>query len=112
MFCHGLQSSHLKIRNFINEFKDQFHCVCYDQRGHATSDHVMGHLNVQNLGQDLNAPIQYLDLKDITLVGHSMGAATIFSYVNQFGCGRIKRIVAVDMSPYMRNGVWAGGIGR
>ena len=40
-----------------------------------------------------------------------MGAATIFSYVNQFGCGRLKSITAVDMTPYMRNTVWEGGIG-
>ena len=112
LFCHGLQSSHLKIGGFINEFKGQYRCVCYDQRGHEASDRARCHMNVRRLGQDLHEIIEYLGLKDITIVGHSMGAATIFSYVNQFGCGRLKRIVAVDMSPYMRNTVWEGGIGQ
>ncbi len=112
LFCHGLNSSHLKIAKFIGEFKGDFHTVCYDQRGHEASDRPQRHMNVQRLGQDLNELIEALELKDITLVGHSMGAATIFSYVNQFGCGRVKRIVAVDMSPYMRNTVWDGGIGQ
>ncbi len=38
LFSHGLGSSHLKIKNFINEFKSEYRCVYYDQRGHeATS---------------------------------------------------------------------------
>lgn len=55
----------------------------------------MKHMNVQRLGQDMHDIIEYLDLKDVIAIGHSMGAATIFSYVNQFGCGKLKKIVAV-----------------
>ena len=110
LFSHGLNSSHLKIRNFIDEFKGGYRCVCYDQRGHACSDRPGVHMNVKALGQDMNELIEYLGLRDVTVIGHSMGAATVFSYVDQFGCGRFKRIVAVDMTPYMRNGVWKGGI--
>ncbi len=111
LFCHGLNSSHIKIKNFINEFKDEYRCVCYDQRGHEASSRSDIHMNVKTLGSDINELINYLNLNDVTLIGHSMGAASIFSYVNQFGCERVKRIVAVDMTPYMRNGVWSGGIG-
>lgn len=112
LFCHGLNSSHLDIKNFIDEFKGDFRIVCYDQRGHAFSDRATNHLNVKTLGQDLRQLIEYLNLDDVTVIGHSMGAASIFSYVNQFGCDRLKRIVAADMSPYMRNTVWEGGIGQ
>ena len=28
LFCHGLNSSHLKIGKFIGEFKGEFHTVC------------------------------------------------------------------------------------
>ena len=112
LFCYVLSSSHLELRNFINEFKSEYRCVCYDQRGHEASDKSKCHMNVKTLGQDMREIIEFLDLKDITVIGHSMGAATIFSYVNQFGCDRFKRIAAVDMTPYMRNGVWNGGIGQ
>lgn len=112
LFLHGLQSSHLKIMPFINEFKGQYRCVCYDHRGHESSDRAQKHLNVKTLGQDLHALIDYLGLDKITVIGHSMGAATIFSYVNQYGCDKLKRIVSVDMTPYMRNTVWQGGIGQ
>ena len=112
VFSHGLGSSHLKIKNFINEFKNGYRCVYYDQRGHESSDKPTMHMNIQTLAQDLNELIEYLNLKDITIIGHSMGAATIFNYINQFGCSKLKRIVAVDMSPFLRNFGWKGGIGQ
>ena len=107
-----VMSSHLKIKEFIDEFKDDYKVVCYDQRGHEASDKTTKHMNVKRLGQDMNEIIDYLNLKDIVVIGHSMCAATIFSYVNQFGCEKLKKIVAVDMSTYMRNEVWKGGIGQ
>ncbi len=112
LFVHGLNSSHLKIKTFIDQFRQDYHVVCYDQRGHEASDRTVKNMNVQRLGQDMREVIEYLNLQDIVVVGHSMGAATIFSYVGQYGCNKLKKIVAVDMSPYMRNGVWKGGIGQ
>lgn len=112
LFSHGLNSSHLKIKNFINEFKDEYRIVCYDQRGHEFSDRPTKHLNIKTLGQDLNEIITALNLDNINLFGHSMGGATIYNYVNQFGCDKLKRIMISDMSPYMRNTVWEGGIGQ
>lgn len=112
LFSHGLNSSHLAIKNFINEFKGEYRLVCYDQRGHASSDRAKIHMNIKTLGQDLKELIDYLELDDVTAIGHSMGGATIFSYVNQFGCEHLKRIVVADMSPYMRNDGWEGGIAQ
>ena len=110
LFAHGLGSNHMELKNFIDEFKSDYRCIYYDQRGHGASDKSLFHMNVKRLGQDMNDLITYLDLKNITVIGHSMGAATIFSYVNQFGCGRLKKIISVDMTPYMRNTVWEGGL--
>lgn len=110
VFCHGLNSSHNANKEFYDEFKENFNTVVYDQRGHGDSDRPTMHMNIKRLGQDLNEIIESLNLEDVTLIGHSMGAATIYSYVNQFGCDRIRRIVASDMSPYMRNDGWSGGI--
>ncbi len=112
LFCHGLNSSHLAIRDFINEFQGEYRLVYYDQRGHEASERATRHMNVQRLGRDLNDVVEALELDQVTVIGHSMGAASIFSYVNQFGCARLKRVVVVDMSPYMRNTVWSGGIGQ
>lgn len=112
IFAHGLNSSHSVNKEFYDKFADDFRVVLYDQRGHGDSDKSSRHMNIERLGKDLNEIITLLNLNEVTLIGHSMGAATIYSYVNQFGCDKIKRIVASDMSPYMRNDSWKGGIGR
>lgn len=112
IFSHGLNSSHNVNKDFYDKFKDNFRVVLYDQRGHGNSDRPSRHMNVERLGQDLNEIISSLGLDEVTLIGHSMGAATIYSYVDQFGCDKVKRIVASDMSPYMRNDSWKGGIGQ
>lgn len=103
IFAHGLNSNRLNNKDFYNEFKNDFRVITYDQRGHGDSDKSTVHMNVKRLGRDLNCIINALKLKNVTVIGHSMGAATIYSYVNQFGCKNLKRIVASDMSPYMRN---------
>lgn len=110
LFVHGLNSSHSINKDFYDEFRNDYRIILYDQRGHGDSDKSKFHMNVKRLGQDLKELIDVLDLDDITVIGHSMGAATIYSYVNQFGCDKLKRIVASDMSPYMRNDDWSGGI--
>ena len=110
MILHGLGSSHLKIKNFINQFKSNYHVVYYDHRGHCSSEVPKFHINIERLAKDLHELIEYLDLKEINIIGHSMGAATIYNYVNQFGTSRLKSITAVDMSPYLRNHGWKGGI--
>lgn len=112
LFAHGLNSSHLKNKTFYNEFKDDYRIVFYDQRGHESSDKSTVHMNVKRLAQDLNEIMESLNLNDVTLIGHSMGAATIYNYVEQYGCEQIKRIIAADMSPYMRNDGWKGGIAQ
>ena len=68
LFLHGLCSSHLKIKNFINEFKSEYRCVYYDHRGHESSDIPKFHINIQTLAKDLNEIIEYLNLKDITII--------------------------------------------
>ena len=112
LIIHGLGSSHFKLKDFINEFRDEYHVVCYDHRGHGSSDSPKIHINIQRLAKDLNELIQYLDLKDINVIGHSMGAATVFNYINQFGTSKLKSLTVVDMSPYLRNDGWKGGIAQ
>lgn len=111
VFCHGLNSSHLAIKDFIDEFRGEYRCICYDQRGHACSERTGRHLNVRTLGRDLRELLGFLGVEKACAISHSMGAATLFSYVNQFGCAPFGKIVAVDMTPYMRNDGWRGGIG-
>lgn len=51
------------------------------------------------LADDLAQLIEHLDLKDVTLVGHSMGCSEIARYVTRHGSGRVAR--AVFLAPIL-----------
>ena len=112
LFAHGLNSSHAVNESFYSEFRDDFRVILYDHRSHGLSDTPHRHMNVKRLGMDMNEIIEALELDNLTVFGHSMGAATIYSYIDQFGCDKLKAVIASDMSPYMRNDGWGGGIAQ
>ena len=72
-----------------------FRCVTYDRRGHGRSDRYGGELNMDLLGDDLAQLLEHLDVKDVTLVGHSMGCGEIVRYVTKHGAARVSRAVFV-----------------
>jgi pimeloyl-ACP methyl ester carboxylesterase len=67
-------------------------CIAYDRRGHGRSGDPGGRYNFTTLGDDLARVIESLDLKDVTLVGHSMGACEITRYLSRHGADRIARL--------------------
>ena len=67
-------------------------CITYDRRGHGRSDRPGSGYDIDTLADDLGALIESLDLSDITLIGHSMGAAEVVRYVTRHGSGRIARL--------------------
>ena len=48
---------------------------------------------------DLAAVIQALDLKDVTLVGHSTGGGEVARYIGRHGTGRVKKAVLIAAVP-------------
>jgi non-heme chloroperoxidase len=68
-------------------------CIAYDRRGHGRSDQPPTGYDYDTLADDMAIVIETLDLHDLTLVGHSMGAAEIVRYLSRHGDGRVKRIV-------------------
>ena len=110
VFLHGLTASHRKIAAFTKEFLQDYRCILLDLRGHGSSNHVGININIQTLAQDIHELLEYLELTDVTMIGHSLGGAVIYSYVSQFGCERVKRLVSVDQGPCARNHDWTGGI--
>jgi non-heme chloroperoxidase len=67
-------------------------CIAYDRRGHGRSDATPRNFNMGDLADDLAAVIETLGLRDVVLVGHSLGGAEILRYVSRHGTARIARI--------------------
>jgi non-heme chloroperoxidase len=70
-------------------------CVAYDRRGHGRSGQPGTGYDYDTLADDLGAVIEQLDLRELTIVGHSMGPCEIVRYVTRHGSSRIDKIVMV-----------------
>jgi pimeloyl-ACP methyl ester carboxylesterase len=70
-------------------------CVAYDRRGHGRSDRPGDGYHLDRLADDLAQLIQRLDLRDITLMGHSLGTREIVRYLTRYGQSRVARLVLV-----------------
>jgi pimeloyl-ACP methyl ester carboxylesterase len=111
VFIHGWSCSTETFAPIVEELKGKYKCISYDHRGHGASSLPVGGFTITQLGKDLKELIDYLDINDVVLVGHSMGAATIYSYISQFGCERLSKAILIDMSPKLLNDDnWKAGL--
>ena len=75
--------------------------IAYDRRGHGDSSKPQDGYDYDTLAADLAAVLDRLDLQDVVLVGHSMGAGEVVRYLARYGSRRIARVVfAAPMTPY------------
>ncbi|MEO8113783.1 MAG: alpha/beta hydrolase [Phenylobacterium sp.] len=77
-------------------------CVAYDRRGHGRSDSPRGGYDMDTFADDLASVIEDLDLRDVVLVGHSMGGAEIIRYLGRHGTGRVSKVALLaPAAPYI-----------
>ena len=88
----GLSSSmwqHLMVR-----LADQgFRCVALDRRGHGRSDDPGKGYDFDRFADDVSELLTRLDLRDVMLVGHSVGSAEAARYLTRHGTDRVSRLV-------------------
>ena len=80
----------------IEALRNRYHVVALDHRGHGDSEKVDHGYHVARLAMDLREFLIALDLNQVTLLGHSMGAAVIFAYIQLFGTDRLGAVVLDD----------------
>ncbi len=76
-----------------------YRVITYDRRGFGLSSRPSAGYDYDTFASDLNALLTELDLRDVTLVGHSMGTGEIARYLSNFGSDRISRAVFVAPIP-------------
>lgn len=80
-----------------------FRTVAYDRRGFGRSDQPWTGYDYDTFADDLNALLEGLDLRDVTLVGFSMGGGEVVRYLSRHGGDRIARAVLVSaVTPMMQ----------
>ena len=81
----------------MNELAEQgLRVVGYDRRGHGRSSAPGRGYDFDTLADDLAVVLDRLELRGVTLVGHSMGGGEIARYLSRHGKARIARTVLVS----------------
>ena len=82
-------------RNFA-PLAAEFHVVAADTRGCGRSDECDWGHRTARYAMDVREIVHTLGLHDVTLVGWSIGARTVWSYLELFGDERLRGVVLVD----------------
>ena len=72
-----------------------YRCIAPDRRGHGRSDKPAVGYDLDTLTEDVADVIEQLDLRDVTIVAHSMGSIEAVNYLARHGSDRIARLVLV-----------------
>jgi len=76
-----------------------FRVVAHDRRGHGRSTQTSVGNDMNGYADDLAAVIEALDLKDVTLVGHSTGGGEVARYIGRYGTKRVVKAVLISAVP-------------
>ena len=73
-----------------------FRVVKYDRRGFGKSSKPWNGYDYDTFAADLNEILEQLDLKNVTLVGFSMGGGEVVRYLANYGTQRVKKIALIS----------------
>src|SRR5882757_4713289 len=76
-----------------------FRVVAHDRRGHGRSSQAAGGNDMDGYADDLAALLEALDLRDITMVGHSTGGGEVTRYIGRHGTKRVSNVVLIAAVP-------------
>lgn len=97
ILIHGWPLSHRAWEVQVSDIVEAgFRCISYDRRGFGLSSMPWGPYDYSTLAGDLNTIITKLDLKDVILVGFSMGGGEVVRYLTDHGSDRIAKAALIS----------------
>lgn len=94
LFLHGWPASHRMFEYQFDAFsRAGIRCIGWDMRGFGQSDRPAAGYSYDRLADDVAQVIGALGLSDITLLGHSMGAAVALRYMARHGEKGVARLI-------------------
>ena len=100
LLLHGVTMSSRFFERNVEPLAEAHRVIAIDFRGHGASPHHEGGHTVAQYARDVRHLIEALDLRDVVLVGWSMGSMVAWDYLRQFrGDHRVAGHVVVSQSP-------------
>jgi pimeloyl-ACP methyl ester carboxylesterase len=76
--------------------------ITYDRRGFGRSSKPATGYNYDTFAADLDVVLKTLDLRDVALVGFSMGTGEVTRYIGKYGTDRVRKAVLIGtLGPYL-----------
>jgi non-heme chloroperoxidase len=98
---HGWTCSSRFWQRNVPELSKQFRVITIDLRGHGNSSKLLTGHSILQYAQDVRAVIDHLGVKDITLVGWSLGGPVLLSYYQQYrNDSRVRALGLIDTDPF------------
>lgn len=96
LFIHGWPLNHNIYEYQLNFFPEKgYRCIGVDLRGFGESDRPYNSYDYDTMASDIKKIIEALDLKNIILVGHSMGGALSIKYVSKYDSYRVSKLCLI-----------------
>lgn len=112
VMLHGWTASHNEWFPFLPVLNQGHQVYRWDARGHG--GHPLGNHSaptVERMARDLDNLLRHYGLEQVTAVGHSMGALTLWQYLRDYGGDRFARLCFIDQSPkLLTDDTWQHGI--
>ena len=105
ILIHGWPLSHkmweYQIQALVNS---GYRVIAYDRRGFGDSSKPWNGYDYDTLARDLKDIIETLKLKNVVLVGFSMGGGEVSRYIKNYSSSSISKAILVSaVTPYMLN---------
>jgi pimeloyl-ACP methyl ester carboxylesterase len=94
----GFSQSAAEFSKQVEDLSRDYRVIAVDHRGHGRSEKPTHGYRVSRLAGDLRDLVQALDLRDVTMLGHSMGCAVIWCYWDLFGVDQ-GAVASADLVP-------------
>jgi non-heme chloroperoxidase len=76
-----------------------YRVITYDRRGFGQSSKTTVGYDYDTFAADLKALLEHLDLRDVVLVGFSMGTGEVTRYLGRYGSERVAKAVLLGAIP-------------
>lgn len=76
-----------------------FRVIAHDRRGHGRSSQPSSGNDMNGYADDLATLFDELDLRDVSMVGHSTGGGEVARYIGRHGTRRVARAVLIGAVP-------------
>ncbi|WP_210487565.1 alpha/beta fold hydrolase [Pantoea ananatis] len=77
--------------NFLAE--RGYRAIAFDRRGFGRSDQPWDGYDYDTFADDIHCLIEHLQLRDVTLIGFSMGGGDVSRYIGKYGTDKVKKLV-------------------